>query len=896
MSSHTSESRTSHFGVDYVKNIWEICKFSDEIESGNLDLHKFAVELHDVTSGNADTVYQDPKRFLDNTYLTVQMKSMLKDTLNRIIHSRGIPVTIIDTGFGGGKTHTLMLLYHIFSNPKLGLDYIKEYGLDTDVKITEIPNVRVVAIDCRDIKRNTLWGEIADRLGKYDTAQDYDKTPRSIGNLDIIRNFFDKPTLLMIDELPHYLTETLAERIEGTNKSKITEAFLYKLISVASSSKNTAFVLTLTENQQLYKERVDGIKNTLTDYVIDDAIGGLKETLSRQTTTKNPVQKEEIYDVIRHRLIRQIDKEGKKSIVEEYANYYSNHDLVTDQKFLERLEKSYPIHPELVDMLYDRVSTISKFNQTRGTLRFLALVLHDIYKNKRECALVTTGDVNLESSVISDEVTSKIDRNEFKKIIDTDCIDHACEIDNQKHIKITESVARTIYLHSLHDTPNKKSGIAVEQIKRSIGMPGLDTSLVEKTLYDEIMPSFWYIKENNNQFYFVNSVNENAIIAEYAKSVSANEMDEQIRQHLEHLTRTPFKAKIWDENIEDSTSLKLCLFRYDISHDSIKNRMSRILEYTNTDSPRTNQNTIVFTYADKNRVADLKMHAKELVAILKAKKDERIRTDSAFVKNISKKESIAKGNLESTCVMAYNHICYPDGPEPRCDVMSYSDMSSQTIGDMVREFLCSKGKLIPELGCDAISVDTYKKLEDIYNGFLHDKRKKFVENMGSIKDAVVAGVERGIFGYAPDVQESKDRHTGVILKQIDDIRFSGYIINKELLEVEEPKSKPPAESQIDTHGSNYVHDIQIKNIDEVVARLEAFQISDDLGDIQKTLDMDVDLIGNTQVKIKSSLGDIDAVKKVINNLRSYQNGECNVILRMTSANDMSELLREHDLE
>ena len=108
-----------------MKNVWEICKFSDEIESGQLDLHKFAVELHDITAGQADPVYQNPEKFLDNTYLTIQMKDMLGETLRRVEHSRGIPVTVIDTGFGGGKTHTLMLLYHVLSNPKIGFEYLK---------------------------------------------------------------------------------------------------------------------------------------------------------------------------------------------------------------------------------------------------------------------------------------------------------------------------------------------------------------------------------------------------------------------------------------------------------------------------------------------------------------------------------------------------------------------------------------------------------------------------------------------------------------------------------------------------------------------------------------------------------------------------------------------------
>ena len=67
-----------------MNNVWENCTFSDEIISGDLKQHKFAVELHEFLSNTADPVYQDPTLFFQNTYLTNQMKSMLKDTLLRL--------------------------------------------------------------------------------------------------------------------------------------------------------------------------------------------------------------------------------------------------------------------------------------------------------------------------------------------------------------------------------------------------------------------------------------------------------------------------------------------------------------------------------------------------------------------------------------------------------------------------------------------------------------------------------------------------------------------------------------------------------------------------------------------------------------------------------------------
>lgn len=875
-----------------MKKVWEVCNFSDEITTGQLELHKFAVELHDVISGNADPVYQDTQKFLDNTYLTSQMRGILKDVLSRLEKSLGMPCIIIDTGFGGGKTHTLMLLHHVLSNSKIGFGYIKKYNLDRELEINHISDVQVVAIDCRDIKKQTLWGEIADKLGKYNTVQEYDQSPKAISDLDVIKDFFDKPTLLMIDELPHYLSETLGEKIGGTTKSKLTENFLYKLISAVSSSNNSILVLTLTENQQLYKERVDGIKSTISDYVIDGVMDDLKETLSRQTSIRNPVQKEEIYNVLRHRLVKGIKEEDKQKIIQEYVDYYTREGLITDPKFRERLEKSYPIHPDFIDMLYDRVSTISAFNQTRGTLRFLALVLNDIYQNKRNCTLVGTGDINLESPAIVDEITAKIGRNEFTKIINTDCIEHAHQIDSNKPIKIIEKVARTIYLHSLHEIPNKKSGITINQIKLVLGKPEFDTNIIEKSLYEDIKTRFWYIQETNDQFYFVDAVNENAIIAEHAKYVKREEIDEQINRTLTNLTKSSiFKSTIWSEELEDSRALKLYVFKYD-DHVNIKIRIINVLERVNG-KPRNYPNTITFVYTDSELVDDLKKAAKELVAILKAKKDERVKADKNFLKNIGQKETLAKGNLDTICIRSYCKIGYPNGSEPRLDVMYYNDMTGKTISDLVREFLQNKGKLILEVGHDAFQVESYKKLEDIYDGFLSDKRNKFVENMNSVKDAIQDGIFKGVFGYSDSLDESAQKHPGIISKNID-VKFSGYIIHKDCIESKlDSKEESPPASELKQH-EQFEYKILISTLNDIHENINKLLVGD-FPITHKNLQAEIDIIGNTNIKLSSKLDDLTAIKNITNSLRSYHRGNCNGYLTLYSDSDMADILEKNNM-
>lgn len=168
-------------------NVWDVCKFSDEIIAGNLNMSKFAVELHSVLDDTADKIYTDPQLFLDNTYLTSNAKIMLRDALTRIGSGKGQPVYVIDTEFGGGKTHTLVLLYHALRNPDLATEYIKKTGFPEQYGISKVPAAKVVAIVCRRLRTNTLWGELALSLGRYDgDVRVSDEKKQKIKNIEVL--------------------------------------------------------------------------------------------------------------------------------------------------------------------------------------------------------------------------------------------------------------------------------------------------------------------------------------------------------------------------------------------------------------------------------------------------------------------------------------------------------------------------------------------------------------------------------------------------------------------------------------------------------------------------------------------------------------------------------------
>ena len=76
-----------------MNDIWTTCQFRSDVISADFSKAKFAVELHEFLDGTADRTYQNPQEFFDNTFLTDQMKLLVRDTLARL-----------DTGGGGAAS------------------------------------------------------------------------------------------------------------------------------------------------------------------------------------------------------------------------------------------------------------------------------------------------------------------------------------------------------------------------------------------------------------------------------------------------------------------------------------------------------------------------------------------------------------------------------------------------------------------------------------------------------------------------------------------------------------------------------------------------------------------------------------------------------------------------
>src|SRR5712691_8300766 len=85
-----------------------------DVASGRYQQAEFAADLWQVHLGEGTDEYKNPVEFFRRTYLTESLKRLLVGAVQRLAGAGGDPVVQLQTNFGGGKTHSMLALYHLF--------------------------------------------------------------------------------------------------------------------------------------------------------------------------------------------------------------------------------------------------------------------------------------------------------------------------------------------------------------------------------------------------------------------------------------------------------------------------------------------------------------------------------------------------------------------------------------------------------------------------------------------------------------------------------------------------------------------------------------------------------------------------------------------------------------
>jgi len=188
----------------------EIAVPHPDIRAGKFDESVFAADLSDVVAGRGPLEYGDAETFFRKTYPTQGLVNLLAVIASRLSGQKaGNAVIQIQTPFGGGKTHSLIALYHLFTNSQAGRPAGPVSQVLEKAQLDSVPAVRVVTFTgtAADPLGRTPWGEIAEQLGHYTLLAEHDRKRRAPGKDLLHKVLADKPTLLLMDEVAEYVVK-----------------------------------------------------------------------------------------------------------------------------------------------------------------------------------------------------------------------------------------------------------------------------------------------------------------------------------------------------------------------------------------------------------------------------------------------------------------------------------------------------------------------------------------------------------------------------------------------------------------------------------------------------------------------------------------------------------------
>ncbi|MBA4158336.1 MAG: ATP-binding protein [Gemmatimonadetes bacterium] len=605
---------------------FDIARPHEDIRRGDFDEAVFAADLGDVAAGRAAADYNDPYTFFRKTYLTSGLTNLLREVHEKLTTGKGPSVVELKTPFGGGKTHALVSVYHYLKHGAEVRELLPaEVGL-ADANIAVVVGTQLnpsAGTNSDGVHRRTLWGEVAFQLDPTRAAfrrlEADDRARVAPGKADL-RTMLEplQPFVLLFDEILEYVVRASGVRVEDSTLAAQTRAFFQELTEAVASLPKGLMLVTLPSSD--LEDYGDAHENNLAK---------LEKTFGRLQSFTTPVQGEEIYSIIRRRLFETIKDEARvREVADRYVAKYQEHKDELPAKAREgdyrrKLEAAYPFHPDVIDTLYERWSTFSSFQRTRGVLRLLANVVEDLYEREVSLDLILPGDINLGRDSIRREFLKHLGP-EYEGIIASDIAgleakSQALDRRNREWKHLAERIATGVFLHSFAADETHK-GATLAYVKLAVLRPDTIAPLVTEVLQKQAN-ELWYLNTRGDQYYFSSVPNLNRMIIDRKIGVQPGAAREELEKAIKRELGTKFRTYLWprgSDAIPDTRELKLAVMDPDAtpSLDELKGWIDR-----KGDGFRVYKNTLFFALPDSARHMRLADEIRELLALQEIKQE-----------------------------------------------------------------------------------------------------------------------------------------------------------------------------------------------------------------------------------------------------------------------------------
>jgi hypothetical protein len=773
---------------EILKPWYAIATPHEDICKGRLEEAVFAANIWAVVQGTAPEVYLDPEEFFRKTYMTGGLESVLVrigKALSGDAES-GDRIISLQTAFGGGKTHTLVALWHLAkhanrlkkSSNKNLMRFLGKNFPDEIKAVAVFTNASCDATQGRrsieGVHTHTLWGELALQLGGkklYEKIRANDENRRVPQGLfvDILKEA--TPCLILLDELADYCVGAAAVPVGNTTLADQTVSFIQQLEEAVSQVPGSAVVATLPASKYEVAQSEKGQEVFMT----------LEKRFQRLGADVKPVADEEIYEVIRARLFESIapknDPDYPKKVARVYQEMYAAHSgeitlEAAKSAYREQIERAYPFHPLVIDALYTRWGSHPDFQRTRGVLRLLASIVGELWKRRAGATqtqhLIQPCHVRWSIDAMQAALT-RLWGPGYQAVVAADVLgakSNAAIFDEERagdyaREEIGQGIAAGILLGSFGGKA-ERSGFSAREIKLGSSKHGVNWSYTDGALL-ELENRCFYLHSTGSgaqgkRYWFSTKPNLNKLIVQYRQQMAGRSFDEDILESIRsQLEKSGSGGATWRiivdpaEDLPEQKSLTLLILKPSLmwnGNGDDKGLVSdQVLKISGKcgGKDRLFRNTLVFLAGTSRGMNKLRQARREIAALEGVKSDYWSQLDDEQQKELNKRlDAAARGVIEAlgpayTVALRVSR----EGVET-CSLGDARHSFQEHLGFLWttlvedEEWILRKVGTVSLTNTGLIIKDGALRVKDAVDAFLRFTDKPMI----SLKEAVTAGLEQ----------------------------------------------------------------------------------------------------------------------------------------------------------
>lgn len=690
-----------------------------DVASGNYQEAEFAADLWQVYKGNAAAEYRDPKEFYRRTFLTAGLRELIVRAVRRWRKEPGgEPVVELQTTFGGGKTHSMLALYHLASGTPAtelpGMDsVIAEIGGSPPQSIKRAVLVGNQLMPGQPqqkeagVKVNTLWGEMAYQLGgkkAYEKIRQADETGTNPGDAmgAVIRDA--APCLILIDEWVAYARQLMDERKLPAGDFETQFTFAQTLSEQVKAIPGALLVVSIPASST-----GDGVSPT--EGVSDEEVGGsrgreavarLRNVFQRIASQWRPANAEESYEIVRRRLFDAITEKDafiqRDLVVRAFTDHYSKHpgefpSECRDSDYLRKMQLAYPVHPEIFERLYQDWSSLVRFQRTRGVLRLMASVIHALWESGDQGLLILPAHMPVGAQKIEGELTRYLPSG-WTTVIDKDVdgpdatprkID--AEKSNLGRISATRRVARTLFIGSAPTADAANRGMEDRRIKLGCTLPGESPAIFGDALR-YLSQAATYLYQDSARYWYATQPTVAKLAGDRAEDLKRqrDKVLEEIKGRVREELKAPKNRGDFSRvhafpsagnDVADEASAALVILGPETEWSKDANTpaiaAAQAILQSRGNSPRLFQNALAFLAPERARLDELEQAVRSYLAwdsILSDSEGERpaLNLDNFQRAQATSQRKIADQTVQSRIAETFTMVLVPTQESPQSAV------------------------------------------------------------------------------------------------------------------------------------------------------------------------------------------------------------------------------------